>query len=400
MSNAEVAICACPGCDQPGPSLCASCRLVGYCCRTCQVEDWPRHKEVDCQGHIRKIGMAHLQKAEGFRRDNNFVQLLRYSELALVKLKQLNDRPIEAIDGALTCKFNALNMMDHKRESLECAQERYCLYLTRHTHPPAINASFDLIESCIHNNEYVDAELYARTTWETITLSRDSHIPDDRRQYFTAQGAYFLALAMYELARNGDIPPEANQAAGQEAIALARRALEIETQLNGLEHEDVANAMSLLADALEYFNNVDDVEVLRLYEQSIAIQARVEGSSSVNVAVGELNLGNVYHRRAKRARAANDLDRYVANLELSLPHYREAARIYRAVNYADRADITAQCAVDVEETLRQLRRCVIVISSSSSSSGYPWLKRVISVSFVCQSGSLCALSEAALSLAR
>ena len=141
-----------------------------------------------------------------------------------------------------------------------------------------------MIESCLHNKEFVDAELYARTTFETITLSRDSHIPDDRRQYFTAEGAYFLALAMYELARNGDIPPEANQAAGQEAIALARRALEIFTQLlHGLEHDDVANSMIVLARALDYFNNVDDDEVLRLYEQSIAITARVEGSSTVNV---------------------------------------------------------------------------------------------------------------------
>ena len=350
---AEVAICARPGCDQPGPSLCASCRLVGYCCRTCQVEDWPRHKEVDCQGHMRKVGMAHLQKAEGFRRDRNYVQLLRYSELALVKLKQLNDRPIEAIDNALRYKFTALHFMDQNREALECAKERYCLYLTNHTHPPAINASFDLIESCIHNNEYVDAELYARTTWETITLSRDSHIPDDRRQYFTAEGAYFLALAMYELARNGDIPPEANQAAGQEAIALARRALEIETQLHGLEHEDVANAMSLLADALDYFNNVDDVEVLRLYEQSIAIQARAEGSLSVNVAIGENNLAASYYNRAKRARAANDVDRDLANLELALPHYREVTRIFRAANHVDKADEAAQLVADIEETLRQ-----------------------------------------------
>ena len=87
--------CTHPGCDQPGPSLCASCRLVGYCCRTCQVEDWPRHKETDCQGHLRKIGMAHLQKASSFGRDRNWVQSLRYSELALVKLMQLNDRRLK-----------------------------------------------------------------------------------------------------------------------------------------------------------------------------------------------------------------------------------------------------------------------------------------------------------------
>ena len=363
MSESEVAICARPGCNQPGPSLCASCRLVGYCCRTCQVEDWPRHKEVDCQEHIRKVGMAHLQKAKGFHRDDNFVQTLRYSELALVKLKQLHDRPIEAIDSALRCKFGALNHMGQHREALECAKEWYCLYLTNHTHPPAIKASFALIESCIHNNEYFDAELYARTTWETITLSRDSHIPDDRRQWFTARGAYYLAEAMLSLAQNGDIPPESNQTAGQEAIALARRALEIETQLHGLEDINVANAMSLLSRALAYFNNVDDDEVLRLYEESIAIFARAEGSLSVNVAIGEKNLGIVYDKRAMRAHTANDLDRELANLELTLSRYREAARIFRAVNHPDHANSSAQHAVQVEEKLRQ---CTIARAAAAA----------------------------------
>ena len=307
--------------------------------------------------------MAHLQKARGFYRDRNYVQLLRYSELALVKLKQLNDRPIEAIDDALHYKFNALNFMNQNREALECAQERYCLYLTKHTHPPAIVASFDLIESCIHNREFVDAELYARTTWETITLSRDSHIPDDQRQWFTARGAFYLARTMYSLAVNGDIPPEENQTVGREAITLARRALEIHTQLNGLENADVANAMSLLANALDYFNNVDDVEVLRLYEQSNVIFAQVEGRSSVNVAISENNLAHAYCRRAKKAHADNDLDREQANLELALSHYGEAVRLYRAINRADKANESAQGAVEVEEALRQ---CTIARAATTT----------------------------------
>ena len=362
---AEITICTRPGCDQPGPSLCASCRLVGYCCRTCQVEDWPRHKETDCQGHLRKIGMSNLQKAVGFERDRNWMQTLRYSELALVKLRQLNDRPIEAIDEALRCKFNALNQMGQDKEALECAQERYCLYLTSHTHPPAIYASFALIQSCIHNEEYEDAELYARTTWETITLSRDSHIPDDKRRWFTAQGAFYLAQAMYCLAKKGDIPPEANQTVGQEAIGLARTALEIYTQLYGTDdHHLVALAMRLLADALDYFNNEDDDdEVLRLYEQSNAITARVDGSMSVNMAVGEECLAVTYGNRAQRAHAANDLDRELTNLELAVPHFVEAGRIYRAINYMDQADRVAQSAAKVEEDLRQ---CTIAKAAAAA----------------------------------
>ena len=360
---AEITICARPGCDQPGPSLCASCRLVGYCCRTCQVEDWPRHKEIYCEGHIRKIGMSNLQKAIGFDRENNWVQSLRYSELALVKLKQLKDRPVEALDEALRCKFSALNMMDRNREALECAQERYCLYLTSHTHPPAIKASFALIESCIHNEEYDDAALYARTTWETITLSRDSHIPDNERQYFTAKGAYYLAMAMLRLAQYGDIPPEANQTAGQEAIGLARRALEIHTQMHGLEHNHVALSMTLLARALDYFNNVDDVEVLRLYEQSNSVTARVEGRLSVNVSAGEHNLACMYRDIAIRARTVNDFDREMANLEQALTHYREAARICRAINLVDRADVADRCVAEVEEYLRQ---CTIARAATAA----------------------------------
>ena len=366
VEAAEIAICSCPGCDEPGPSLCASCKLVGYCCRTCQVEDWSRHKE-GCQGHLRKVGMAHLQIAEGLRQDRNWMQALRYSELALVKLKLLNDRPTEAIDHALTCKFTALTFMGQNSEALEYAKERYCLYLTKHTHPPAIIAALDLIESCLHNGEYEDAEVYARTTWETITLSRDSHIPDDDRQLFTARGAYYLALAMLGLAQHGDIPPEANQVVGQEVVTLARRALEIHTQLYGLEHGNVASVMRLLARALTYFNDVDDVEVLRLYEQSIVITARVEGSSSVNVAIGEHNLAVVYRKRAKRACTANDLDREMANLELALPHYREAARIYRADgNFSGDANDAEQRVVDVEEELRQ---CTIARATAASTRG-------------------------------
>ena len=121
----------------------------------------------------------------------------------------------------------------------------------------------------------------------------------------------------------------------------------------GLEHEDVAYAMRLPADALEYFNNEDDDEVLRLDEQSISITTRVEGSLSVNVAIGEKCLAIAHYKRSKRARAAKDLDREMANLEKSLPHYREAARIFSAINYAKDSDDAAKDAVKVEDALRQ-----------------------------------------------
>ena len=296
--------------------------------------------------------MANLEKANGFERVQNWPQTLRHAEVAATKLKQLKNRPVVDIDEALSLKYEALAYMARHKEALECAKEWYCMYPTNHTHPPAINASFFLIESCGFNNEFFDAALYARTLWETITLSRDSHIPDNRREQFTARGAIELAQALWKLAEHGGMPAEEQQVAGQEAIMLARKALEIYTQLFGAESKEVANSMCVVAGALDFFNDVDDDEVLRLYEQTIVISVHVLGKLSMNVAVGENNLGSTYKQRARRAYTAHDLDRCVVNLELALSHLREAARIYRAINHMDNADKTAQDIAKVEEMLR------------------------------------------------
>ena len=42
----------------------------------------------------------------------------------------------------------------------------------------------------------------------------------------------------------------------------------------------------------------------------------------------------------------------MANEELALPHYREAARIYRVVNHVDAADEALRHAVEIEEFMR------------------------------------------------
>ena len=357
-----MATCSNPGCNQPGTNRCSACKTKPYCGPKCQTADWPHHKE-ECPGHLRKVGMANLEKAKGFH-GNNWPQTLRHAELAVAKLKQLKDFPIENVDKALTMQCDALGFMDRHKEALACAKERYCLYLTKHTHPPAIRASFELIQSCMYNKEFFDAALYARTLWETITLSRDSHIPDHQREEFTARGAMELARALWQLAEHGGMPAEEKQESGVEAIMLARKALEINTQLYGTESEQVAIDMGTLASVLEFFNDVDDNEILRLYEQSKAIFARVYGSSSINVAAAEKNLGIMYWQRARKALIANDLDRCVTNLELALPHFREAIRIYRAINLVDMADKTAQSLANAEEKLLE-----VVAESAAATKG-------------------------------
>ena len=346
--------CSNPGCDQPGTNKCSGCKTAPYCGPICQKAHWAVHKE-SCDGHLGKMGMTYLDKAKGFHREQNWSQALHYGDLAATMLKQLKDRPLEDISDALSCKCVAMGFMGQHRGQLECAKEWYCLWNTKPTDMGAIRAAFQLIESCLQNREFADAILYASTLWEIINHKHDNKIPDDQRQRYIADGAYYLALATLKLAKRGGIPQEEKQKAGQEAIALARRALEIHTQLEGsAERVVAANSMSVLAEALDYFNDDDDEEVLRLLEQAKSIHARVFGSSSLSVAVDEGKLGNAYRHKAMRAHAANDLGRYMANLELAPPRYRESARIYRAIGHTEMADQTVQIGVDIEELLRQV----------------------------------------------
>ena len=306
------------------------------------------------------MGMAHLAKAKVFHGERNWVQSLRYAELALTKLKQLKDRSlaaIEILDETLLFKFNALNFMDRNKEALECATERYNMWATTFMrHPGTIEASFPLIHILIFNKEFDQAHLIASTVYEMALHPMTHDIPDHLQQPYLAQASRLLAEATLHLAQAGGIPPEEKQKAGEEAIALARKALEIHTQLHGTDNNEVANAMSVLAKVVDYFNGVDDDdEAIRLYGQAMAIRARLEGTSSMHVATNNYDLGNLYFRRAHKADAANDRDRELVNLELALPQYREAARIFGSINLVDTANEASQSVTRIEKNIRQVR---------------------------------------------
>ena len=353
---AEAKPCSNPGCDQLGTKSCSACNTTVYCCILCQTANWAHHKE-ECPGHLRKVGTANLEKAKGFHQQQNWVQSLRYGELAATKLKQLKDRrleTVELIDDALSCKFDSLQRLDRHREAMECIKECYTLWAMNHMrNPGSMIAALSLIQSCIHNKKFEDAENYARHAYFMVAEMTDNFLPVDQRPKFLAEASYWLAVAILNLAKAGGIPPE--QKAGEEAIALARKALEIHTQLDGTESIKVAADMGTLADVLDCFHNVDDDEILRLIEQAIAIYRRVEGSLSVNVAVDENKLGYAYVSRARRAHAANDLDQELANWELALSHYREAARIYVAINHVDTADRALRNIAVIEEKIEITR---------------------------------------------
>ena len=186
-------VCANPGCSEPGTNKCSSCKITPYCGPICQTAHWPTHKE-SCDGRLRKMGMDHLKKALGFERENNWPQTLRYSDLAATKLMQLKDRPIKDISLALNYKCTALSFLGRHKEQLECAQELYCLWNTKPTDVGAIQAAFALIGSCITNEKFADARLYASTLYEIINHKHDNKIPDDRRQRYIAEGVHTILL--------------------------------------------------------------------------------------------------------------------------------------------------------------------------------------------------------------
>ena len=191
--------------------------------------------------------MVNLENAKRFLGNNNHMQALRYAEVALTKLKLLkDDRPLEALNVAFTCKTTALNFMGRYGEAMESAKERYSMWaMTDIRNPNSIWAAFDLIECCLRIEEYIDAEMFARTTLEIINQRTDNIIPLDQRQETLARYTLNLAIATFRLAQaGGGMAPEAKQAAGVKAIALVRDALEINSQAYGAESTEVAFAMA------------------------------------------------------------------------------------------------------------------------------------------------------------
>ena len=182
----------------------------------------------------------------------------------------------------------------------------------------------------------------------------DNFIPSEKRSYFLAEVSFWLAKATYWLAVNGGLPLEGKKKAGEEAIELARQALEIHTQLYGSECAKIADDLMTLAGALDFFIDVDDDEIPRMYQQAISIYRRDQGSLSYNAAIIEYQLGESYGKRARRAKDANDLDRCMSNLELSLPRVNEAIRIFRAINHVDKVDKALRSIATIEEYIRQI----------------------------------------------
>ena len=273
-------------------------------------------------------------------------------------------------------KSDALCFTNWMKECLEYSTERYNLWALARgpAHPDTIDATFQLIQSLMHNKDYANAEKCAYHLWDILNTNNheDNRIPADKLQEYLARGAMEYARATLALAEAGGFPPAEIKKAGEEAIVLARKSLAIRMEQDGMDGTvEVAASMLTLTQVLQYFNDVDD-EVLRLYQQSIAIHARVEGRLSYNVAVGEFNLGNAYNLQATKVPTMftiNDQEVCLANWDRALARYREAARTFTAIGHGEMAAKSHKKAMECEERGGDQRRRIQAIRSSKNFKG-------------------------------
>ena len=122
--------------------------------------------------------------------------------------------------------------------------------------------------------------------------------------------------------------------------------------------------------ALDHFNDIDDDEILRLYQNSYPIFVRLQGGTSSNVALNEKNIANAYRKRARRAYNADDLDRELDNLELALPHYLEELRIHNANNNMASVAESRRNVTFIEEEILQVRAFITEKAAAAASSNH------------------------------
>ena len=121
-SNDATGLCSHPSCSQPGTKFCASCKTTGYCSAKCQTDDWPRHKE-SCEGRMHKMGKDYLLKVIRFCEARDWLQALRYCDLALSKLNLMTNPPTGDISVARGYKFKSLEALGRYEESQEYIED-------------------------------------------------------------------------------------------------------------------------------------------------------------------------------------------------------------------------------------------------------------------------------------
>lgn len=179
-----------------------------------------------------------------------------YCEDAIAYAERSGD--LTLLYNAFVTKGNNLMMQERNSEAKSVFEESYNLVVTAHdpVHPLVLQAGDLLINSCLLNKEYYDAERFSRFCYQSLTRPIDSESEE------VASVARSLAEATYHLivskgVEGGDL---------LEAEMLSRKSLRICEKFYGRNHFTAVSILSTLSNILRLKGGHDD-EVKSLLEQ-------------------------------------------------------------------------------------------------------------------------------------
>jgi hypothetical protein len=221
------------------------------------------------------------------------------------------EKKISMIFGSLRIYCELRQRQGNLLDAVIFAEEAYNLVVEAYdcVHPQVQEAAGVLINILVRKGDLFDAERYAQVTYGIL---RDKKNGIDQESEIVAMGAYNLAHVIYW--QNGDLI---------KAEALARESLRIRTLICGSNQ----TCGGLLAGILGAQGKFGD-EMKGLYERSLAISLRHEGSDGVNVAFTNFNMGKFY---GQLANIQPTVDAKRTQLLLAKSHFVEALRIQSKV---------------------------------------------------------------------
>jgi tetratricopeptide (TPR) repeat protein len=207
--------------------------------------------------------------------------------------------------------------------ALILAEEAYDIVAIAYNpvHPQVQEAAGKLIQCLTFKGDLDKAELFAQMTLDSL---KDRANKVDQEGEEVAEG-YFNVGRVLSFQPNGDLV---------KAEMLARESLRIRARLCGSNHFRVGSSIGLLASILRQQGSVGD-EVRELYEHSLAIKVKTDGSDGGTAAVGNLNLGHFHYQVSQTNLSAGKRKEH---LSVSKSYFKEGLRIYIKIFGLDHPD--------------------------------------------------------------
>jgi hypothetical protein len=239
-------------------------------------------------------------------------------------------------------------------DALTIAEECYNLVVETYdpVHPQVQEAAGMLIHILISKDDLYDAERYAQVTYGNL---RDKKNGIDQESEAVARGAFNLADVIYQQKREASTLADLIYKRKGDLIKaeeLARESLRIRSLIFDSNDQIVGMSCDLVANILKKHSKLGD-ETRGLFERSLAISTRNEGSDGSYTAAANSNLG-LFHYQLALEQATDALKQ--TQLLLAKSHHEEALRIFSKIHGPTHPDtvVTVSNLADVTSVLSRI----------------------------------------------